>query len=175
MDNRRTFMGSVAAAAGGLLLFGRASAAAPAVHFAVNHTPAEWAGILGPERYAVLRLAATETPFSSPLLNEHRKGVFECAGCAAPVFSSAAKFDSETGWPSFYKPLRGAIVTQADFSNLMDRTEVLCAQCGGHLGHVFDDGPKPTGLRYCIDGLALNFRPTQAGVESASKSAPKTL
>lgn len=165
----------MAAAAGGLLLFGRAGAAAPAVHFAVNHTPAEWASILGPERYAVLRLAVTENAFSSPLLNEHRKGIFACAGCDAPVFSSAAKFDSNTGWPSFYKPVRDAIVTKADFSNLMDRTEVLCAQCGGHLGHVFDDGPKPTGLRYCIDGLALNFHPAQAAVRSASATIQKPL
>ena len=93
------------------------------------------------------------------MLNEHRKGVFLCAGCALPLFSSATKFESGTGWPSFWKPLGGAIVTRADHKLLMERTEVLCARCGGHLGHVFDDGPKPTGLRYCMNGLALNFRP----------------
>jgi peptide-methionine (R)-S-oxide reductase len=115
--------------------------------------------MLGAQRDAVLRDAATEPPFSSPLLKEHRKGTFVCAGCANGLFSSATKFESGTGWPSFWKPLSRAIVTEPDHSLMMERTEVLCARCGGHLGHVFDDGPKPTGLRYCIDGLALKFRP----------------
>ena len=115
--------------------------------------------MLGPQRYAVLREAATEPPFSSPLLNEHRKGLFVCAGCAQPLFSSATKFESGTGWPSFWTVLRGAVVTRPDHSLMMERTEVLCSRCGGHLGHVFDDGPKPTGLRYCMNGLALKFRP----------------
>ena len=114
--------------------------------------------MLGAQRYAVLREAATEQPFSSPLLNEHRKGMFVCAGCALPLFSSATKFESGTGWPSFWKPLGGAVVTRPDHKLLMERTEVLCHRCGGHLGHVFDDGPKPTGLRYCMNGLALSFR-----------------
>jgi peptide-methionine (R)-S-oxide reductase len=114
--------------------------------------------MLGAERYAVLREAATERPFSSPLLNEHRRGTFVCAGCALPLFSSATKFDSGTGWPSFWRALPHAIVTRADRSLMIERTEVLCARCGGHLGHIFDDGPKPTGLRYCMNGLALNFR-----------------
>jgi peptide-methionine (R)-S-oxide reductase len=160
MNDRRAFLGLAGAGAVGLLLFGRSgSSAAPAGRFAVTRTPAEWQRMLGPRRYAVLREAATEPPFSSPLLNEHRKGIFVCAGCAQPLFNSATKFDSGTGWPSFWQVLPRATVTRADHSDLMERTEVLCARCGGHLGHVFDDGPKPTGLRYCMNGLALNFRP----------------
>jgi peptide-methionine (R)-S-oxide reductase len=158
--NRRAFLGVTgAAAAGSLLLFGRSGRAAPAMHFSVNHTPAEWRRILGAERYPVLREAATERPFTSPLLKEHRRGTFICAGCALPLFSSATKFESGTGWPSFWKALPAAVVERPDRSLLMARTEVLCARCGGHLGHVFDDGPKPTGLRYCMNGLSLNFRP----------------
>lgn len=159
--DRRLFLGLTGAAAvSSAVLFGRrGSAAAPTVHFAVNHTPAEWQRILGPQRYAVLREAATEHPFTSPLLNEHRRGTFVCAGCALPLFSSATKFESGTGWPSFWNVLSRAVLTRPDHSDFMERTEVLCARCGGHLGHVFDDGPKPTGLRYCMNGLALNFRP----------------
>jgi peptide-methionine (R)-S-oxide reductase len=158
--DRRLFLGFTgAAAAGSLFLFGRSGGASPSLHFAVNRTPAEWRKILGQQRYAVLREAATERPFSSPLLKEHRRGTFVCAGCALPLFSSAAKFDSGTGWPSFWKALPGEVVTRPDHSLMMERTEVLCARCGGHLGHLFDDGPKPTGLRYCMNGLALNFRP----------------
>ena len=128
------------------------------MHFAVNHTPAEWKTMLGPQRFAILREAATERPFTSPLIKEHRRGTFVCAGCARPLYGSATKFESGTGWPSFWKPLAGAVVTKGDRSLLMERTEVLCSRCGGHLGHVFDDGPKPTGLRYCMNGLAMNFR-----------------
>jgi peptide-methionine (R)-S-oxide reductase len=158
--DRRLFLGFTgAAAAGSLILFGRSGGASPSLHFAVNRTPAAWRKILGQQRYAVLREAATERPFSSPLLKEHRRGTFVCAGCALPLFSSAAKFDSGTGWPSFWKALPGEVVTRPDHSLMMERTEVLCARCGGHLGHLFDDGPKPTGLRYCMNGLALNFRP----------------
>jgi peptide-methionine (R)-S-oxide reductase len=133
--------------------------AGAALHFQVNHTPAEWRRYLGDERYAVLREAATERPFSSPLNKEHGKGVFVCAGCAQPLFSSSTKFDSGTGWPSFWRPLNHAVVTRTDRTMMMIRTEVLCSRCGGHLGHVFEDGPKPTGLRYCMNGLALKFRP----------------
>lgn len=158
--DRRVFLGLTGAAAvSTVVLFGRSGSAAPTMHFAVNHSPAEWRRILGPQRYAVLREAATEHPFSSALLNEHRRGTFVCAGCALPLFSSATKFESGTGWPSFWKVLPRAIVTRADYSLVIERTEVLCARCGGHLGHVFDDGPRPTGLRYCMNGLALNFRP----------------
>jgi peptide-methionine (R)-S-oxide reductase len=142
-----------------LVTLAYAGESAGAVNFSVKRSPAEWRRILGPRRFAVLREAATEPAFSSPLLNEHRAGVFTCAGCALPLFSSATKFESGTGWPSFWKALPGAVVTRPDHSLMMERTEVLCARCGGHLGHVFDDGPKPTGLRYCMNGLALNFRP----------------
>ncbi len=157
--DRRSFFGVAGAAGAALLLFGRSGTASPAMHFSVNHTPAEWRRILGPQRYAVLREASTERAFSSPLDDEHRKGIFVCAGCALPLYSSATKFDSGTGWPSFWKPLPHAIVTRTDRSLGVARTEVLCARCGGHLGHVFDDGPKPTGLRYCMNGLAMKFRP----------------
>jgi peptide-methionine (R)-S-oxide reductase len=152
------FLGLAGGAAVGLLLFGQGGTAAASMRFAVNHTPDQWRSLLGAQRYHILREAGTERPFTSPLNNEHRKGVFACAGCALPLFSSATKFDSGTGWPSFWKPLPKAVVTRGDRSLLMERTEVLCARCGGHLGHVFDDGPKPTGLRYCMNGLALNFR-----------------
>jgi len=157
MIDRRTFVGGAGAAAAVLLLYGRSGATA-SPHFAVNHTPAEWRKILGPQRYPVLRESATERAYTSPLLKEHRRGVFTCAGCGQPLFASATKFESGTGWPSFWKPLPHAVVTRADHSLLMERNEVLCSRCGGHLGHVFDDGPKPTGLRYCMNGLALQFR-----------------
>jgi len=127
--------------------------------FAVMKTPAEWRRELGPQRYDILREAGTERPFSSPLDEEHRRGQFRCAGCGQPLFDSSTKFDGGTGWPSFYRPLPHAVVTRADHSLLMERTEVLCSRCGGHLGHVFADGPKPTGLRYCMNGLALIFVP----------------
>lgn len=159
MNDRRGFLGLAGTAAVSLLIVGRSSASAANAHFAVSHTPAQWKQLLGAQRYAVLREAATERPFSSPLVDEHRKGTFVCAGCALPLFSSATKFESGTGWPSFWRPLPRSVVTRADQSLLMERTEVLCARCGGHLGHVFVDGPKPTGLRYCTNGLALNFRP----------------
>ena len=147
------------AAGAGLLLFGRSGSNAAGMRFAVSRAPAEWRRLLGDQRYHILREAGTEPPFTSPLLNEHRRGTFSCAGCALPLFSSATKFESGTGWPSFWKALPGAVITQSDRSLLMVRTEVLCHRCGGHLGHVFDDGPKPTGLRYCMNGLALRFRP----------------
>ena len=160
--DRRAMLGLGGAAAAGLLLFGRTGSARARLRFSVNHSPAEWRRILGPQRYAVLREAATERAFTSPLLKEHRKGLFVCAGCALILFSSATKFESGTGWPSFWRPLPHAVVTRPDHSLLMERTEVLCARCGGHLGHVFEDGPKPTGLRYCMNGLALQFRPVNA-------------
>ena len=157
--DRRALFGFAGALGAGLLLFGRSSPAAATVHFAVNHTPAQWRQLLGAQRYHILREAGTERAFTSPLLGEHRKGTFVCAGCALPLFNSATKFESGTGWPSFWRPLPHAVVERTDRSLFMERTEVLCARCGGHLGHVFDDGPKPTGLRYCMNGLALKFRP----------------
>jgi peptide-methionine (R)-S-oxide reductase len=122
-------------------------------------TDAQWRARLKPDVYAILRQHATEPPGSSPLDHEKRPGIYECAGCALALFSSKTKFESGTGWPSFYEPLPHAVATSADHSYMMERTEVHCARCGGHLGHVFDDGPQPTGLRYCINGLALVFKP----------------
>jgi peptide-methionine (R)-S-oxide reductase len=140
-------------------LHGAKPAYAQTETFEVTHTDAEWRKLLTPAQYNILRQQGTEPPFTSPLLNEHRKGVFNCAGCALPLYSSATKFDSGTGWPSFWQPLPNAIQTSDDTSMGMDRTEVHCRRCGGHLGHVFPDGPPPTGLRYCMDGLALTFTP----------------
>ena len=131
-------------------------------NFAVTHTDAEWQKILSPNQYAILRQAGTERPYTSPLNNEHRAGIFSCAGCDLDLFASSTKFDSGTGWPSFFKPLDKAVLEHADGSAGMQRIEVLCSRCGGHLGHVFDDGPAPTGLRYCMNGIALKFRPVSA-------------
>lgn len=125
--------------------------------FAVSHTDAEWRAMLTPAQYQVLRQQGTERAFSSPLLNEHRKGIFACAGCDLPLYSSETKFDSGTGWPSFWQPLKGAVGTTTDTTLSEVRTAVHCSRCGGHLGHVFNDGPQPTGLRYCMDGVAMTF------------------
>ncbi len=158
MINRRTLLAGSGAALAGTLLFGHSSAAL-AARFAVTKSPAEWRRQLGPQRYRILRQAGTERPYTSPLDKEKRRGRFDCAGCANPLFASTTKFDSGTGWPSFYRALPKGIITRSDRSQSMERTEVLCARCGGHLGHVFRDGPRPTGLRYCMNGLALRFKP----------------
>lgn len=158
---KRTFLHSLGAAAAGLFAASctQRSEARPAERFEVTRTEAEWRRLLGPKRYAILREAATEPARSSPLDREHRRGTFMCAGCGLPLYSSAAKFDSGTGWPSFFQPLPNAVRTRPDRGWLGVRTEVHCRRCGGHLGHVFDDGPPPTGKRYCMNGLAMRFAP----------------
>jgi peptide-methionine (R)-S-oxide reductase len=163
LTRRRILFGTAALGvlAGGGSLLDSIAAGAPTTSsetFEVSHTDAQWRQILTPQQYAVLRTASTETPFSSPLNDEHRPGTFTCAGCAQDLFSSTTKFDSGTGWPSFWKALNNSVLERQDDTIGMSRTEVLCRRCGGHLGHVFDDGPQPTGLRYCMNGVALGFR-----------------
>jgi peptide-methionine (R)-S-oxide reductase len=151
--------GGLAVIVGGRFLTGKS---AMAETFEIQKTDAEWKKLLTPAQFEVLRHEDTERPGSSPLLKEHRKGTFACAGCDLPLFSSETKFESGTGWPSFYQPLPNAVGSTTDNSFMMKRTEVHCRRCGGHLGHVFDDGPKPTGLRYCMNGLSLKFTPSGA-------------
>jgi peptide-methionine (R)-S-oxide reductase len=127
--------------------------------FEVTHADAEWRTLLRPDQYDVLRQQGTERPYSSPLDHEKRAGTYACAACDLPLFSSKEKFDSHTGWPSFWQPLDGAVRTSVDGMLGMIRTEVHCRRCGGHLGHVFNDGPPPTGLRYCMNGIAMTFKP----------------
>jgi len=127
--------------------------------FPLEKSPEEWRRELDPEAFRVLREHGTERAGTSPLNDEHRPGMFRCAGCGTPLFTADTKFDSGSGWPSFFKPLPGAVGTNEDRSHFMRRTEVHCANCGGHLGHVFPDGPRPTGERYCMNGVALRFEP----------------
>ncbi len=131
--------------------------------FPVTHSDEEWRRMLTPAQYDVLRKHGTERAGTSPLNREKRQGTFVCAGCGQPLYASDTKFESGTGWPSFWKPLDGAIETSTDRSWFMTRTEVHCARCGGHLGHVFNDGPQPTGLRYCMNGAAMKFEPAGGG------------
>jgi peptide-methionine (R)-S-oxide reductase len=149
--------GANALAVFGIIGFARMPCDADAAELDVAHTDAEWRKLLRPEQYAVLREGQTEQPFTSPLDRERRAGTYSCGACGLPLFSSQAKFDSRTGWPSFWKPLDNAVRTARDTSQPIARTQVNCRRCQGHLGHEFGDGPKPTGLRYCINGSAMNF------------------
>ena len=157
-SNRRSFLSWLGATAAVPVLAACGGSPAQARAWPKGLTDAQWKARLSKNQYWILREAGTERPGTSPLNKEHRKGTFLCAGCANQLYASSTKFESGTGWPSFYQPLPGAIVTQTDYKIGYPRTEVLCADCGGHLGHVFDDGPKPTGKRYCMNGGAMVFR-----------------
>jgi peptide-methionine (R)-S-oxide reductase len=163
MLDRRTFLAGASGLAviAGLYWMRRPTAAAEP-SFEIQKTEAEWRSSLTPAQFDVLRRHGTERPGSSALDHEKREGTFACAACDLPLFSSATKFESGTGWPSFYRPLRKAVETSEDRTLFIARTEVHCRRCGGHLGHVFDDGPPPTGLRYCMNGVALKFTPGAA-------------
>jgi peptide-methionine (R)-S-oxide reductase len=160
MLDRRTLLGCVGfvGLAAGLRWLNNTDVQAAGA-FEVRKSDSEWRRILSKAQYDVLRLHHTEVPGSSPFNSEKREGEFSCAGCELPLFSSRTKFDSHTGWPSFWKPLPDAVATSTDYVLLFPRTEVHCRRCGGHLGHRFEDGPPPTGLRYCINGVALKFAP----------------
>ncbi|MDB5573248.1 MAG: Peptide methionine sulfoxide reductase MsrB [Tardiphaga sp.] len=168
MFDRRILLASTAAfgalAAFRWLGFGSANASPDkaAQKFEVEKSDAEWKKQLTAEQYSILRKEGTERPNASPLNKEKRKGIFACAGCDLPLFASETKFESGTGWPSFYQPLENAVGESKDSTFGMARTEVHCRRCGGHLGHVFDDGPKPTGLRYCMNGFAMTFKPASS-------------
>ncbi len=156
--NKRSFLGSAAAAIGVALIGGCFRRIQPHNDsFEVVKSDDEWRATLSPAQYSVLRKARTERPGSSPLDREYRSGTFRCAGCGLPVYSSATKFDSGTGWPTFTAAVAGAVGTKKELGLLGPQTEVHCSRCGGHLGHVFDDGPPPTGKRFCMNGAALTF------------------
>lgn len=154
--SKRQFLQAGAMTAIGLTL-GCGEGVTAKARYAVAYSDAEWKKRLTPAAYDVLRQENTERPYTSPLNKEKRRGTFSCAGCDQRLFSSATKFESGTGWPSFYQPLPGGVGTKTDYKIGVPRTEVHCARCGGHLGHVFDDGPKPTGKRYCMNGVAMKF------------------
>ena len=157
--SRRSVLRLFAAGTASAVLAACGIGRADAKGYPVAYSEAEWQRRLTPKQFRILRQEGTERPFTSLLLNEHRKGTFTCAADGNLLFSSSTKFDSGTGWPSFWQPLQGAVGTSADWSAGAPRTEVHCNRCGGHLGHVFDDGPRPTGKRYCMNGDALAFKP----------------
>ena len=159
MTTRRSFLGGTAGVMAAMIPAGWSSRANA---FEITKSDAEWHKTLTANQFEVLRKSGTEQPYTSKLLDEHRKGVFTCAGCARELFSSDTKFDSGTGWPSFWAPLDHAVAEEHDTTFGMERTAVNCARCGGHVGHVFNDGPKPTGLRYCMNGIAMKFKPDAA-------------
>jgi peptide-methionine (R)-S-oxide reductase len=161
MKNRRNLLKSLFLTGAAVTLAPTLAAASSGGKFEVTKTDAEWKRILTPQQYYVLREHGTEYAGSSPLDREKRRGTFHCAGCDLPLFSSETKYDSRTGWPSFWQPLANAIGTSIDRSLFSVRTEVHCRRCGGHLGHVFEDGPRPTGLRYCMNGVAMTFKPSK--------------
>lgn len=161
MKNRRNLLKSLFLTGAGVTLAPTLAAASMGGKFEVTKSDAEWKRILTSQQYYVLREHGTEYAGSSPLDREKRKGNFHCAGCDLPLFSSDTKYDSGTGWPSFWQPLPNAIGTSIDRSLFSVRTEVHCRRCGGHLGHVFEDGPRPTGLRYCMNGVAMTFKPSK--------------
>ena len=165
MTRRKMMLGGVAvlgaAALGGAgRMLQRDTGKAAAADVDVRKTDQEWREALTPAQYDVMREHGTERPWSSPLNDEKRAGTYVCAACEQPLFRSETKFESGTGWPSFYAPIEGAVGTSVDRMLFMTRTEIHCSRCGGHLGHVFDDGPQPTGKRYCMNGVALDFMPT---------------
>jgi peptide-methionine (R)-S-oxide reductase len=160
LDRRTVLLAGLSMGALAAALYARGVSADPKkAAFEITKTDEEWKKLLTPEQYYVLRKHGTERAGTSPLDKQYGAGTYACAGCDLPLFASTTKFDSRTGWPSFWAPLDNAIGTTVDKSLFMTRTEVHCRRCGGHLGHVFDDGPKPTGLRYCMNGVALKFTP----------------
>ncbi|MGF1648952.1 MAG: peptide-methionine (R)-S-oxide reductase MsrB [Hyphomicrobiaceae bacterium] len=159
--SRRSFSAALAAAAGIGALGKSVEAEAGKRTFEIEKTEAEWRALLTPEQFYVLREHGTERAFTSPLDKLYEAGTYHCAGCDLALFESETKYDSGTGWPSFWQPIEGAIGTSVDYVLFYPRTEVHCRRCGGHLGHVFNDGPRPTGLRYCMNGIAMTFKPRE--------------